>query len=507
MISCHEIDDRMVDWLYGELDQHESSAIDAHLAQCQSCAAQAASLKRAREAFHALPEEEPPAALTAMLLHEAATARPLARKPAEAVTAPSMWERFFRFFQPIAAHPGLAATASLVVVVAVAGALYLRKGVSMLESDASRPPAEKTRGEKEAAPRQIADQSTPAIEKADSDRQPAPAAKSPPASPTQNEAIAEPIGEQAEQSQMRGADSVGVVGGVADGRAHSTERKPKEYPADLLDARRESELKKEIKAKLPAKNKKQDRVSAGKNEVGLGSEQPPPPPAPAPSRAAGPQEGAPSLREGETNATEQRQAFRQKDKDSTRGAAPAGHAAARREEADGNWAKSPAPAEATNREGGGAPQPRSIDKKPADEKAAKKALATEPDADDKASLAFDDTEADAAATPSKQKPAAGTAAEQRKRSEEQFKQIAKAVYRKRCAEAIGIAKEVRARDPEYYRNEVQSNPGLRKCRAAERARAARRARAKKEKGGAKSPPPAKAAPADEKLESETKEAQ
>ncbi len=73
------------------------------------------------------PVAEPSQALSARLLLAAAEHAP--RRPGAAAVepeGPGLWARVRTWFAPMFAHPGLAAAATLVVVVGVGGALYLR---------------------------------------------------------------------------------------------------------------------------------------------------------------------------------------------------------------------------------------------------------------------------------------------------------------------------------------------------------------------------------------------
>ncbi|HUS63896.1 MAG TPA: zf-HC2 domain-containing protein [Kofleriaceae bacterium] len=144
MLQCNEIDELMMDWLYRELDPSSSQAVEAHVGGCARCTAEIGSLRRTREVFREMAgDEEPPAAVSAILLHEAARRAPaVAPRGAEA----GFWDRVRAWFQPLFAHPAAAAMATLVLVAGVAGVLYVRNGSDMAKSDrvatsAATPPA------------------------------------------------------------------------------------------------------------------------------------------------------------------------------------------------------------------------------------------------------------------------------------------------------------------------------------------------------------------------------
>ncbi len=121
-------DAKMVDWLYDELDPSEVESFEKHLEANPAAQAEAAALKRTREAFRELDQSEPPPALSAILMHEAAKS---------VQQSPGLWARFAGLFQPIFLHPAVSAMATLVIVAGVAGALYSRHGDMAYEPKAS----------------------------------------------------------------------------------------------------------------------------------------------------------------------------------------------------------------------------------------------------------------------------------------------------------------------------------------------------------------------------------
>jgi hypothetical protein len=97
-------------------------------------------MRRVRDLFGSLEDEEPPARLTAQLMAEAARAAPQQRRAAAAPEA-GFWARFVSWLQPLVQRPALAAAASLVLVAGVAGVLYMKKGD---ELTSTAPPAAET---------------------------------------------------------------------------------------------------------------------------------------------------------------------------------------------------------------------------------------------------------------------------------------------------------------------------------------------------------------------------
>lgn len=119
----------LVSLLYGELEPDEASRTSARIAGDPALSARLGEMRRVRELFSALEEDEPPSRLTAQLLAEAARAAPQAKRAA-AAPAPEagFWSRLISWLQPLVQRPALAAAASLVLVAGVAGVLYMKKG-------------------------------------------------------------------------------------------------------------------------------------------------------------------------------------------------------------------------------------------------------------------------------------------------------------------------------------------------------------------------------------------
>jgi negative regulator of sigma E activity len=131
MLDCNKIDELMMDWLYKELDESSSTRVAEHVHGCSRCAAEASALRRTREAFRDLSPVEPPVAVSAILLHEAAR-----RAPAPATSEEvGFWARVRSWFRPIMFHPAAAAVATLVLVAGIAGTLYVRHGDEMTDTE------------------------------------------------------------------------------------------------------------------------------------------------------------------------------------------------------------------------------------------------------------------------------------------------------------------------------------------------------------------------------------
>ena len=134
MLDCSKIDELMVDWLYRELDESSSARVAEHVEGCARCAAEATALQRTRAAFRDLSPVDPPVAVSAILLHEAARRAPAVAAPRAAAAEGGFWATVRSWFRPIALHPAAAAIATLVLIAGVAGTLYVRHGDEMTDT-------------------------------------------------------------------------------------------------------------------------------------------------------------------------------------------------------------------------------------------------------------------------------------------------------------------------------------------------------------------------------------
>jgi hypothetical protein len=135
MVDRQDIDALLVGALYGELTPADESRLAAHLESHPADRLALENMTRARDAVResrVLAEHhEPPQAISALLLQEAAR-----RAPKRVEHAKQSW--FERLAHAFFARPALAAAAMLVVVVGVAGTMYLTKGESMVDTGADR---------------------------------------------------------------------------------------------------------------------------------------------------------------------------------------------------------------------------------------------------------------------------------------------------------------------------------------------------------------------------------
>ncbi|HEY3356447.1 MAG TPA: zf-HC2 domain-containing protein [Polyangia bacterium] len=110
--DCTRVDELMMDFLYHELGHDDEAAFHAHLDTCPQCARSVRELRGVREAARELPRLEPPPALSAQLLLQAAKAK-----------QPSAIARALEWLAPRRTYYLVAAAASLVVVLFVGYAL------------------------------------------------------------------------------------------------------------------------------------------------------------------------------------------------------------------------------------------------------------------------------------------------------------------------------------------------------------------------------------------------
>ncbi len=125
-----DIDALLIGALYGELTPADEARLSAHLESHPADRSALDDLTRARAAVRDsqifAAQLEPPQAVSARLLQEAARRAPKRVTRRDGSTETEGW--FARFVRTFASHPAVAAAAMLVVVIGVAGTIYLRNG-------------------------------------------------------------------------------------------------------------------------------------------------------------------------------------------------------------------------------------------------------------------------------------------------------------------------------------------------------------------------------------------
>ena len=131
MVDVQDIDALLIGALYGELTPADEARLAAHLESHPTDRTALDQLTHARGLVKPYLTElvDPPQAISALLLQEAARRAP--RKVSSDHTE-SWFQRFVRSFM---AHPAMAAAAMLVLVIGVAGTMYVRHGDQQFASE------------------------------------------------------------------------------------------------------------------------------------------------------------------------------------------------------------------------------------------------------------------------------------------------------------------------------------------------------------------------------------
>lgn len=136
--ECKEFDEKLLDYLYEELDAKEQAAWTAHLGGCARCRGEVESFGRVRTAVKGVTMVEPPQAVSAKLLYQAAQRAP------RGVVVP--------LFRRVANHPMYAMAASFLIVGGITGLLWN----TSLHREAMEAPATSTPPVTATAPTAIA---------------------------------------------------------------------------------------------------------------------------------------------------------------------------------------------------------------------------------------------------------------------------------------------------------------------------------------------------------------
>jgi putative zinc finger protein len=120
-LECRHVDERLLDFVYDELPPEDRAEVAAHVEACGRCAAEVRSMTGTRAALRALPDEEPSAAATTRILHEAARPR-------------TVMAKLRALLATFALHPGWSLGAATAVVLVVSLVLFR-------EAERAQPPA------------------------------------------------------------------------------------------------------------------------------------------------------------------------------------------------------------------------------------------------------------------------------------------------------------------------------------------------------------------------------
>ena len=187
--------DRLLEALYGDAsDDGSASEAIGQLSANESVDLE--SLRSVRGMFADMADVDPPMEMTAGLLAAAAKAvapAAVAQEAPRSSSKESLWARILGWFQPLLAHPGLAAAASLALVATIGGVLYMNN-----RGDLAEPPLADQRAKSASA-------------NATTDSTDAPAAKNPVLASPREEGPAFVAGEDApDADDSTGEDSSAV---------------------------------------------------------------------------------------------------------------------------------------------------------------------------------------------------------------------------------------------------------------------------------------------------------
>jgi hypothetical protein len=133
-----DIDALLIGALYGELTPSDEARLTAHLDSHPTDRGALDDLKSARQFVRESRifdlQFDPPQSVSALLLQEAHR-----RAPKRVVARDEQEGWFYRFTRMFLAHPAMAAAAMLVLVVGVAGTLYMRKGDQYTQPEIAQP--------------------------------------------------------------------------------------------------------------------------------------------------------------------------------------------------------------------------------------------------------------------------------------------------------------------------------------------------------------------------------
>lgn len=135
-----DIDALLIGALYGELTPADEARLAAHLESHPADKTALEGMKSARASVKQSRifelQSEPPQAISAVLLQEAARRAPKKVAAVDGEGSRDSW--FHRFVRSFASHPAMAAAAMLVLVVGVASTLYMRNGSVGVDKTASQ---------------------------------------------------------------------------------------------------------------------------------------------------------------------------------------------------------------------------------------------------------------------------------------------------------------------------------------------------------------------------------
>lgn len=147
MVECKDFDDKLLDYLYEELPVAERQAYEQHLAGCARCQGELGSFGGVRRAAQQLELAEPPAAVSAKLMYQAAQLAPRRRGGKVLPLVRKLWQ-----------HPAYAMAACFLIVGGVTSWQLIVHGELPMPAPAlqGKPAEQGGRGETEAVPAPVA---------------------------------------------------------------------------------------------------------------------------------------------------------------------------------------------------------------------------------------------------------------------------------------------------------------------------------------------------------------
>ncbi len=115
-MDCKQVNEFLMDYLYQELEPAQAERFEAHLHGCPGCTDLVGGFEQTRSAFAELPEEDPPAAVSALLLREAARAAAPPRV--------GFWEQLRQGMRALVMHPAMTVATTMVLVLGVSFYVY-----------------------------------------------------------------------------------------------------------------------------------------------------------------------------------------------------------------------------------------------------------------------------------------------------------------------------------------------------------------------------------------------
>ncbi len=115
-MDCKQINEVLMDYLYQELQPAQVERFEAHLQHCPGCTELIGGFEQTRSAFIDMPEEDPPAAVSAFLLREASRAA--------APPKVGFWEQLRLGVRAMVMHPAMTVATTMVLVVGVSFYIY-----------------------------------------------------------------------------------------------------------------------------------------------------------------------------------------------------------------------------------------------------------------------------------------------------------------------------------------------------------------------------------------------